>query len=311
MKFITTRTKDNTLQQAQELYPSIWRKDFNNKREFDQYSEQLAGFFQVADYLDEKVLNTRHPIDIKAFCSFCRKPTSMTITWHYCGTNSHGSVNPAWTEMGSCHQCGLNSRMRAVIDFLHNKTTIQKDAKVYLAERITPTYKALKDFYKDLTTSEYISRDFSPGSTHWIKHAKTKVRHEDLTRLSFEKDSFDLVITQDVFEHIPDYETSFTEICRVLKQSGALVFTVPFFSDNEQTCIRARIDENGAIDHLLPAEIHGNPTNNQGALCFQNFGWDLLESIRKAGFSQAHASLYWGPWKGHLGYPFFVFSAVK
>jgi len=201
--------------------------------------------------------------------------------------------------------------MRAVVDFLHNKTTIPKDAKIYLAERITPTYNALRSLYKNLTTSEYVSPDLSPGTTHWIKHARAKVRHEDLTRLSFDNDSFDVAITQDVFEHIPDYEKSFTELHRVLKSSGILIFTVPFFYDNEQTCVRARRHSTGDIEHILPAEIHGNPTNNEGALCFQNFGWDLLDSIRKAGFSQANASLYWGPWKGHLGYPFFVFSAVK
>ncbi len=63
--------------------------------------------------------------------------------------------------------------------------------------------------------------------------------------------------------------------------------------------------------HRLPPEIHGNPVSDEGSLCFQNFGWDILADLGGVGFSDAKAALYWGPWQGHLGYPFFVFSALK
>jgi hypothetical protein len=65
------------------------------------------------------------------------------------------------------------------------------------------------------------------------------------------------------------------------------------------------------VQHILPPEFHGNPVSNEGSLCFQNFGWDLLDALRHAGFKQPKANMYWGPWAGHIGFPFFVISAHK
>jgi len=138
-----------------------------------------------------------------------------------------------------------------------------------------------------------------------------KIHHEDLTNLSFSSESFELMITLDVFEHIPDFRKAFKESFRILSSNGNLAFTIPFFFNREKTIIRAKIDNEEKINHILPAEIHGKPVSNDGSLCFQNFGWDILSELNRAGFSDAKASLYWGPWQGHIGYPFFVFSAKK
>lgn len=137
------------------------------------------------------------------------------------------------------------------------------------------------------------------------------MRHEDLRDLSFWDNTIDLVITQDVFEHVFNYKKAFSEIHRVLTDGGMLVFTVPFFWNSERTVVRASVDGSGNIIHHLPPEIHGNPVSEEGSLCFQNFGWDILTDLRSVGFSEATAHLYWGLWQGHLGFPFFVFSARK
>jgi len=75
--------------------------------------------------------------------------------------------------------------------------------------------------------------------------------------------------------------------------------------------VRARLDAKGEVEHLLPPEIHGNPISGEGSLCFQNFGWDILDTLRASGFSKASAHLYWAPWLGHLGLAMFIFSAQK
>ena len=119
------------------------------------------------------------------------------------------------------------------------------------------------------------------------------------------------MVTQDVFEHIPHYQDAFRETCRILAEGGLLVFTIPFFASEAKTRTRATVDVSGAVHHILPPEIHGNPVDKGGSLCFQNFGWDILGTLGECGFSSAAAHLYWGPWQGHLGLPFFVFSAQK
>jgi len=161
-----------------------------------------------------------------------------------------------------------------------------------------------------LLGSEYMGAEHKTGDIIIRWGNLRRIRHEDLTALSFPDGEFDLAMTLDVFEHIPDYRKAFAELGRVLAPGGRLVFTIPFFYELETTRIRASVGPEGIIHHL-PAEIHGNPVSDGGSLCFQNFGWDILLDLREAGFSDAMASLYWGPWQGHLGYPFFVFSASK
>lgn len=46
--------------------------------------------------------------------------------------------------------------------------------------------------------------------------------------------------------------------------------------------MRARMI-NGAVEHLLPPEVHGvqgEPDFPEGFLAFYNFGWDLVETLR-------------------------------
>ncbi len=48
-----------------------------------------------------------------------------------------------------------------------------------------------------------------------------------VTALPFEDQSFDLVCAFDVIEHVEDDQRAFTEISRVLKEDGVLIFSVP------------------------------------------------------------------------------------
>jgi SAM-dependent methyltransferase len=255
--------------------------EFQSKADYDQAASQLAAAYSVYDWLDDRVLQSRHAFTYPAFCAACGHVTAMRIDWTYSGAGTSTSVNPAWTETARCETCGLNSRMRAVIDFLKTHCELDTIREVYVAEQITN----------------------QSGKAR-------RVRHEDLTALSFDSGQFDLAITQDVFEHIPNYQKAFSELQRVLKPGGLLVFTIPFFYELENTRIRASVGSEGIIHHL-PAEMHGNPVSTEGSLCYQNFGWDILLDLKKCGFKQARANMYWGPWQGHLGYPFFVFSASK
>ena len=45
-----------------------------------------------------------------------------------------------------------------------------------------------------------------------------------------------------------------------------------------------------------------NPVDpEQGALCFRDFGWQVLEQMRAAGFSDPRALVYWSRELGYLG----------
>jgi hypothetical protein len=48
-----------------------------------------------------------------------------------------------------------------------------------------------------------------------------------------------------------------------------------------------------------------------GVLCYYHFGWDLLDRMRAAGFSQASVVTYWSMRWGYLGVGQTQFVAVK
>lgn len=286
-------------------FPSIWVGTYRDATEWAAGAEQRDAALGVFDAIDDRLLSSRHPFERNGWCAACEAVRPMAYAWHLGHVDERGSVNPAWTLTGCCHECGLVSRMRALVDLLRSLPGPVESA--YTAERLTPSFAVFERMFPSVVGSEFLGDDHERG--HEYPHESgVALRHEDVTALTFADASFDLVVTQDVFEHIPEYRSAFVECRRVLRPGGRLVFTVPFFAHLDATLIRATVDADGNIDHLLPPEIHGNPVGD-GSLCFQHFGWDLLDTLRESGFDDAVAHMYWGPWAGHLGHPVFVFEA--
>jgi ubiquinone/menaquinone biosynthesis C-methylase UbiE len=101
---------------------------------------------------------------------------------------------------------------------------------------------------------------------------------QDLTKLTFNDGSFNLVITSDVLEHIPDYERAFSEILRVLKTGGSHVFSLPTdFPLPPISERRTLIVDNKEI-HLKPPRYH-NSGNGSDCLMYTDFGSDLPNII--------------------------------
>ena len=108
------------------------------------------------------------------------------------------------------------------------------------------------------------------------------VRCEDVTRLTFSDERFDLIISQDVFEHVSDPMKGFAEVARVLRPGGVHIFTIPYVSDLAKNLARARVD-NDRVTHFLPPIYYGDPVRAEGALVFTDFGADLAAIVREAG----------------------------
>lgn len=288
--------------------PSIWVGSYHSHNEWLSAAPGVAAFDAIADAIDDKLLPSRREVPLKAWCAACGKSTTMRFRWYYSSIGQDGAVTPPWTETPNCDECCLNSRMRAVLALL-NKNCTPRDSDIYITEAVTDGFRQFSRIYPKAIGSEYFGGDKKSGTKYPMDEFGL-VRHEDLTKLSFPEASFDAVIAQEVFEHIPDYIGAFAECKRVLKAGGRLVFTIPFSCNTRDTLVRAKLDSNGKLVHLHPAVYHGNPVDSAGSLCFQDFGWDVLEHLRDAGFRQACAHMYWGPWQGHLGTSNFVFEAV-
>lgn len=99
-------------------------------------------------------------------------------------------------------------------------------------------------------------------------------RCENLERLTFADNTFDLFVTQDVFEHVFEPGKAIAEIMRVLKPGGAHVWTAPKHKGLRQTARRAKL-ENGSIVHLQDEQYHGNPIGDGRSLVTWDYGDDF------------------------------------
>lgn len=95
----------------------------------------------------------------------------------------------------------------------------------------------------------------------------------DLQNIPFADHSFDIIVTEDILEHVEDIEKAFREINRVLKVGGALILTVPIHEKN--ITISRKGNENKVY--------HGDPLREKGALVVTDFGNDIIEMLRDFG----------------------------
>jgi SAM-dependent methyltransferase len=135
----------------------------------------------------------------------------------------------------------------------------------------------LRKRYRNLTVSEYYD-DVKPGDY------KDGVQCQDVQNLTHEDDSFGLVTSTEVFEHVPDDIRGFQEIHRVLKKDGYFIFTVPL-TIKEKTVERACL-EDGRIVHLLPPQYHGDRIRgSHKVLVYRNYGMDIVFRLESVGFA--------------------------
>jgi len=214
------------------------------------------------------------------------------------------SIN--WRERLVCPLTGLSNRLRASIHLADSELGMLTHEAVYITEQVTPLYKFLKNRHPNLTGSEFLGSRLPRGRSD-----RKGVRNEDLTCLTFPDSSFDVVLSFECLEHIPDFSTGVGEMARVLKPGGRLMWSVPFAAGQEQNLRRASIGADGNIVHHEPPEYHGDPNSSDGCLCFTHFGWEMLEQVRAAGFAEAYALTYWSDAFAYLGVEQIVFVAFK
>lgn len=104
---------------------------------------------------------------------------------------------------------------------------------------------------------------------------------QDVHSLSFGDCSFDLVVSEDVFEHVVDYRKGFSEVRRVLKPGGYHIFSVPI-GFTHPTLARFETQGSGEVP-ILPLEHHGDPIRGQVPVR-TSFGYDLLDVLQSMGY---------------------------
>jgi len=263
-------------------------------KKIDQMAKQLLANANAEEFV------------VDGFCLPCDKKVSFLVDMQSGGQRQAHGWTPNWRERLECPLCRMNNRQRLIATLINQKLSNNKNQNVYFMEQVTPIYNWAISKFKEhnLVGSEYLGYEYEGGTT--VKG----IRHEDVENLSFSDSQLDLIVSNDVFEHVPHPAKAFAECARVLKPGGVMLATIPFHSGMDESVIRAQLD-NGQAEYLLPEAYHGNPVSADGSLVFTDFGWDILEQMKGAGFSDVSVDAYVSAEFGHFGGGQLVFKLIK
>ena len=205
-------------------------------------------------------------------------------------------------EMGvrclKCRGSAVTQSLAAVFDAL---TTGQNSLSVYELSSRGAWHRFLNQSSHRLTCSEYF--DGIP-----LGEQVNGISCQDVQQLTYADEQFDVCTSLEVFEHVEDDHKGFSEIFRVLKPEGLMLFTVPL-SGQTKTIERTAIIQ-GKRQQTLPAEYHSDSLRGAGQVfCFRNYGSDVIKRLESVGCTQVeiiepHNKLYFG-----FGRP--VIKAIK
>jgi SAM-dependent methyltransferase len=210
------------------------------------------------------------------------QPAEIRMVWQFCPVclGKRPFVRLSNNEIAiRCCGCRSSVVTLAIASTITSECPELTNLQVYELSARGPLLGFLRRHSRAVTCSEYFP-EIASGDY------KGHVLCQDVQNLSFADQSFDLCTSTDVFEHVHDDVTGFAQVCRVLKPGGKFIFTVPLI--NGPTIERAVLQDDGSILHLQPPEYHGDPVSESGRiLAFRNYGQDICDRLRAAGFPTA------------------------
>lgn len=238
-----------------------------------------------------------------------------------CGQQTSGSFTENYRETGACKHCGASNRFRQIALVINGiigaddkrtvgclNCTFQSDeAASNLAvynTQCSGTLHHVLSILRYYQCSEY----YGPQSKYG--EVVDGVRNEDLQRLTFPDDKFDIVVSSEVFEHIPDPYKAHRQVLRILKQGACHVFSVPFIPHNLEDMNVASLDKDGKIVWTSEPMFHPDPIRKDGVPVFNIFGIQMLSKLCEMGFEVSYFRFH-SISMGILGPNAFIFLACK
>lgn len=173
-----------------------------------------------------------------------------------CGGSWAAFLGPHHTEAATCPRCGAIARDRFLwwCGVTRNDRLRRRGARILeTSPRLGGDYRAMmRRFY------DYRASDFDGGA----HRADLEI---DLQDIALPAGSLDVILTPHVLEHVPDTDRALAQLYRVLAPGGAMYLQVPI-------CY-------GRTAAPATPEFHADNTP-----VFWNFGWDLTDRLRSAGF---------------------------
>ncbi len=237
----------------------------------DEFQPELPSLLQQGSLLDDCIQVTRVLGILEPFTGEHIPPEAIQIE----GLNFRESITAN----------GLLSRNRAVLrllERLYGSLQALRQQDVYLVEALSGFALWLR---RQLGQERLICSEFLEDAEQQFGD----IPHQDLCALTFGDASFDLVLCNELFEHVQDLDRAFREIARVLRPGGRLVATCPLAFGQRESIVKAVHNPVSGEDQLLAeADFHGDPVRpSQGSLVYRIPGWEIIEQLQAAGFGEA------------------------
>lgn len=234
---------------------------------------------------------------VRGLCNICGQPARFFF-----------SDSSLYREQLVCEHCRSTSRYRSIargiLMALKEFTGIEAEALALLPKegknpvRIYDTQQAFRfevcaypipDFLRKCNWISLTLSSYNPAKPLGV-NLSPDTTNQNLERLTFADNSFDIVITSDVMEHVRLDTQAHAEIARVLCPMGIYLFTVPHNWAWPHNLIRVDIVDPGdptSDVHLLPAEYHGdaNSPSGGGVLAYRAYGRSLQSELETLGFA--------------------------
>ena len=178
-----------------------------------------------------------------------------------------------------CLSCKATVTSLAIAEAARRSVIDLRIACAYEMSTYGSTYQFLRQHCQQVESSEYLPGE-KPGAL------VRGIRNEDAQNLSFDDCSFDLITSNQVFEHVPDVVKCFRECRRVLKPGGSLLFTVPLYDATETQQVATL--ERGAIRWLSQPEYHSSRSTGPNSVpVFWRFSvHDIVRRTEAGQFAQ-------------------------
>ena len=183
-------------------------------------------------------------------------------------------------KASSCAKCGAALRcsdlVRCLLEELELENGKLSDIATLKSQLSILNASANGTLHSGLQkVDHYVGTEYIPGVESgkiiWGGIGGNDLLCMDLQNIPFEDKTFDVVISEEVMEHIEDYNKALDEVYRVLKPEGIYIFTIPLMEGKKT---QSRVGKKNYYHGVAPQLYY----------VYTDFGDDMIEILDAHGF---------------------------
>lgn len=181
---------------------------------------------QTRDWIlaTQSFLHRRRNPGSRLTCNFCNFTAErfLKLGYDHPVLVEKGIIGGGHRPDGLCPRCHSSDRERLTKIVMEEFVKPDSESVVFI---VAPE-RNLYDYFRHKLSAKVFAGDIAPRYYDWAE----EISAQDLTNLTYEDETFDVVICNHVLEHIPDDRQAMREILRVLKPGGYGMLGVPHSS---------------------------------------------------------------------------------